>query len=411
MRAMDGSWKTFGMRAAVLGVVIFAAVRAAHAWEGRPGVEARSFLTVAGALTGVATSPVPTMRFTFHKVGGTDCPADAVGVSYNGSTFSAQVPYDACGRGYFDGANVTVDVSVNGTPVVTGQAVNPVPYAQFANQYGTPDCPVGYERATDAAFTGPMRRCQHRRMVEGREVIEDEVVRVGMGASAFWIDRYEAIVYEGPSGMTSRYGDNPAAPYPVDFSPNGQSAYEMYALSRTEGRPSRFITWFQAQRACRASGKRLPSSEEWLAAARGTPDGPPSDGGDGRCVTTSIPGAPTPAPRDIAHRARCQSRWGAQDMIGNVWEWTGEWDATVATAAADTGDRSWQPEADYGNDITVGVTSFVGQTGVGAAGMPAAVLRGGAFERGAGAGVFALGLYRGPGYSGNNVGFRCVIPR
>lgn len=445
MKFADGDWKAFVIRSlthgVTLAVCVIGAMHVAHAWEGRAGVEARSFFTVAGTLAGVPASPTPTLRFTFHKAGEmTPCPPiDAVMVTYNGTTFSAQVPYEACGRGYFDGANITVDVAVNGTSVVVGQAVNPVPYAQFASvagtanvatQYGTPDCPVGYMRATDAVFTGDMRLCQKRRS-DG--MIYDEVVRVGAGASAFWIDRYEASVWttaNATSGtQTFQRGEDFNM---VQFPRNGQGPGPAYALSVVNVTPANSITWFQANEACSSSGKRLPTGSEWLRAARGTVDPSDPESGNSGCRTSNV----DPMFRDRARTtglgaANCRSFAGAQDMIGNLWEWTDEWYGgagnaqTVDFTGVQLVDGGVRPVLSAGRvfqgvtnwpdttgDMTSNFNNYVNRSdGTHVSGLPAAAARGGDWGGGRQAGVLAVYIDEAPSAWRSFTGFRCVIPR
>ena len=138
-----------------------------------------------------------------------------------------------------------------------------------AHQAGTAPCPVGYVKDANVMnFT----------VCKGDGLLRpaaDEMVKVGSGLSAFWIDRYEASVWSKSDGTGMQYAATDAngalvqPDYPVTFRKNGQrdpNFTEAYAVSKAGVQPSGSLTWFQAQQACRASGKRLPSDEEWLAA-------------------------------------------------------------------------------------------------------------------------------------------------
>jgi hypothetical protein len=165
------------------------------------------------------------------------------------------------------------DAAVLTTPMAT---INPVPYARYADHYGTPDCPVGYERDT---INAPAHVVLCRKLIQ--EGLADYVVRVGSGATAFWIDRFEASVWArapGTRGTLSHHDSHTSGSLPPSFSPNGQwrstaiTTPFVFAFSATGVTPASNITWFQANEACAASGKRLLTGEEWLRAAQETPD-------------------------------------------------------------------------------------------------------------------------------------------
>ena len=66
---------------------------------------------------------------------------------------------------------------------------------------------------------------------------------------------------------------------------SGQNcANDIYAVSLPSVTSSAYITWFQAQQACKNAAKRLPSNAEWQAAVAGTPDPGPTG-----CNTLSTP--------------------------------------------------------------------------------------------------------------------------
>jgi formylglycine-generating enzyme required for sulfatase activity len=234
----------------------------------------------------------------------------------------------------------------------------------------------------------------------------DEVVKVGTKRSAFWIDRYEASVWtadDGPTSGTQKFGAGDDST--INFPKNGQVLVPLYALSVANVTPSRFITWFQANEACAASGKRLPLGDEWLRAARGTTD-PPADNdgtmaGNTKCNTKGMgPGLrATGKGIGVTSTTSCVSDWGAQDMIGNLWELTAEW---YAGPGSSVGTSNWS-DAAYQGDGTWNM-NMVGS-------LPAAALRGGDWVDGPLVGAFALFLGSAPSGWDHTVGFRCVVPR
>ena len=391
-----------------------------------PGGETRNALSFAGTLRTAAGAPVTaatTLTFTFRKGATTVCSPAATVTPDSAGAFVAQIPIDACPRSLFDGSDVVFDVASGSNVIARDQAVNPVPYARYADRVGTPDCPNGYER--DAATgVGDGIVCV-RTVTIGTSSLRDEVVRVGTGPSTYWIDRYEASAHHGATGAQlglvnttggapddvsisglSRAGQHPAGDAPV------------IALSHP-GQPTGNITWFQASEACRAAGKRLPLRGEWLAAASGTLD-------DATCNVSSA------GPRGAAATNRCRSAWGVHDMIGNTSEWTDEWYASIGQIDAPTstsgatvtgrrvneGIHPWP--SGYGDDGTYNVSSSVYVTNSGGLsvsdhmGLPAASIRGGDWNpgfSGGNAGVFALNLNASPTLVQSNVGFRCVVPR
>jgi formylglycine-generating enzyme required for sulfatase activity len=354
----------------------------------KPGGETRKSLSFAGRLRG--TTGAQSLTFSFKKGGVTQCEPKVTASPDASGAFNVEIPLAGCPNALFDGGDITFDVSVGGTVIAKDQAVNPVPYARYADQAGSPDCPNGYSR--DASIT-TFVLCART---------GDEVVKVGAGPSAFWIDRYEASVWSNPDGSGTQFGAA-GADYPVTFPANGQWTAPVYALSRGGVVASRFITWFQASEACASSGKRLPTNAEWLRAARGTPDpAVGSDGSGGTCITNA------PAPRKMGDGSACVSAAGAQDMVGNSWEWIEEWytglgDATFATAPWPGG---------FGGDYTYNIVNRAATTPTTVpVGAPGGVLRGGGTAEGAAAGIFAVYALYAPSGSSTVFGFRCMTPR
>lgn len=253
----------------------------------------------------------------------------------------------------------------------------------------SPDCPDGYTHDTT-----------QMNIILCRQGM-DEVVKVGKKGSAFWIDRYEASVWDNEDGSGKQYGAG-QIDYPAEFPINGQATKPLYALSRNGVKPSTAITWFQANEACRSSGKKLPSSDEWFAAVRGTIDPGDSSGAGGTCVTNG-------PIRTTGSGSKCVSDWGVQDMVGNAEEWTAEWQS-----APGTGSESGQPwPAGFGSDATNNIVSsaFVAGVVTPVKYMPSIVCRGGNNVNGVGSGIFSIDLSASPVVTDTNRGFRCIVPR
>lgn len=248
------------------------------------------------------------------------------------------------------------------------------------------DCPFGYTRD------------QSEPKIVLCKKGDDEVVRVGTGQTAFWVDRYEASVWEKPDGIGTQY---PSVEYPPTFPRNGQTTVPLYAASKAGVFPSGVLTWFQANEACRASGKRLPTGAEWLSAARGTLDPGDSSGAGGSCVTNASP----VRLRQAGGGSKCVSDWGAQDMVGNMWEWTEEW------YASGDGTFSTRWPQGYGDDEIQNVRSAAQHGDKFTTGLPSATLRGGSLYSGTSAGIFAFALSQAPSAFNGSFGFRCVVPR
>lgn len=270
-----------------------------------------------------------------------------------------------------------------------------------------PACPAGYTKDGSPAspFNPGSVLCKKG---------ADEVVKVGTGGSAFWVDRYEATLWtaaDGPvSGMQKFVGG--ADDSTVDFPKNGQATIAMFGLSVAGKDPGRSVTWFQATEACAASGKRLPTGSEWLRAARRTMDPGVNDGAaNSRCNTQSAELRKTGKGLGQTEDTSCTSYWGAEDMIGNVGEWTDDWYAGVGDGGPAVQGMSNWPDVSYGGDGTWNIASSAYNGANLVPNIPAAAFRGGNWKSGVLAGIFTLDLNHSPSRWLPDVGFRCVAPR
>ena len=228
------------------------------------------------------------------------------------------------------------------------------------------------------------------------------------------MDKYEASVWRVPAATTAnkklvkkiQQGKAKAADLAAggatqlgigsdDYAPcadSGQNCTDdIYAVSLPAVLPSARITWFQAQAACENARKRLPSNAEWQAAVIGTPD-PGPDNGTTDCNTNSaLVAASTGA------RSACVSTRGAFDMVGNLFEWVADW-VPRATACG-----TWDPGVSpTGDNQCLGGAATTGE--------PGALLRGGSFSFGLGAGAGPLSVrgLDGPSKADELIGFRCA---
>lgn len=165
--------------------------------------------------------------------------------------------------------------------------------------------------------------------VEGTKLLSNEVVRVGIGSSAFWADRYESGLYSGPDvdAIAMLMPSADVLEVVQVFPTTGQwlgSTAPFHSESRRGVKATTNITWFQAA-ACRVSGKRLPSAEEWLAAARGTHDPGANDGqANGKCNTygaaTRMTGINNPMPNTscVSSSSAYWSNWSSNLLQDHV---------------------------------------------------------------------------------------------
>jgi formylglycine-generating enzyme required for sulfatase activity len=192
--------------------------------------------------------------------------------------------------------------------------------------------------------------------------------------------------------------------YPDTFPPTGNWTTPLYAVSVPGVFPSTCITWFQAEQACRLSGKRLITNEEWQAAAAGTPDAGELDDQTTTCATNS------PFATLTGTRPLCVSVWGVHEMAGNVWEYVAgwvnaastctNWDALHGDDLACMGTSNPQPPPP-GELVSREVVSFNPS-------MPGAVIRGGNYSSGSRNGIFAIHGGIMPNNQSRSTGFRCA---
>jgi len=196
---------------------------------------------------------------------------------------------------------------------------------------------------------------------------QDVMVRAG----SVCIDKYENSIWTRKTGGTRITGAIPC-------NANGQDCDNIFARSVKGVPPRASITWFQAQQALANSGKRLPTNADWQQAVSGTPD-------------SSACNVSTFALASAGASAGCVSRFGAFDMVGNVWEWVADWDEAADGCA--------NLPAGFGTDQTCFGDGTPSR-------FPGALIRGGNFNLGSNAGPFAVNGLNQPSGLGGTIGFR-----
>jgi formylglycine-generating enzyme required for sulfatase activity len=130
---------------------------------------------------------------------------------------------------------------------------------------------------------------------------------------AFWIDKYEVTNKEYLDfSIKTQYvaeGEAEGKTWRTFFSPEKANA------------PVVYITWKDAEAYCLAQGKRLPTEEEWEAAARGPNGNRFPWGNEFDQAKTNTAEAGFRIPVDIG-KFDDVSPFGVHDMFGNVQEWT-----------------------------------------------------------------------------------------
>jgi formylglycine-generating enzyme required for sulfatase activity len=244
---------------------------------------------------------------------------------------------------------------------------------------GKADAPSGSPAAVPAPVASvapaapvppPLKNCGEKMAtIEGgkffmgsddKDASEDERPAHQVTLAPYCIDLYEVTTAEYKA--CSDVGECKRAPVEVewkDIKPQEQKSYSRLCNANhpeNATHPINCVDWDMAGQYCAWQKKRLPTEAEWEFAARG-PDGRRYPWGDEEpdktrmnacgkeCTTWSAKnrvvlgygdqrmyadddGYPLTAP--VGSFPAGKSRYGLYDVVGNVWEWTGDWDAKYA---------------------------------------------------------------------------------
>jgi formylglycine-generating enzyme required for sulfatase activity len=116
-----------------------------------------------------------------------------------------------------------------------------------------------------------------------------------------------------------------------------------------QGWNNRPVTWVSLEdaRAYAAwAGKRLPHEWEWQFAAQGVDNRAYPWGNDWNPVNVPTPAIARimPGPEPVGSHLKGASPYGVEDLVGNVWQWTDEFEDDHTRAAIVRGGSYYQPQ-------------------------------------------------------------------
>ncbi|HTH65176.1 MAG TPA: bifunctional serine/threonine-protein kinase/formylglycine-generating enzyme family protein [Gemmatimonadales bacterium] len=142
--------------------------------------------------------------------------------------------------------------------------------------------------------------------------------------------RVPAGSYTVGGGSSRPARTTPLAAFYVDSTEVTVASYQRYLTSSglaapwhqrpPDDWPATGVLWSEAQRFCGARGARLPTEDEWEAAARG-PDGRRYPWGDHWARGRANAGGASDTLLPVGGFSLGRSVFGALDMVGNAWEW------------------------------------------------------------------------------------------
>jgi gamma-glutamyl hercynylcysteine S-oxide synthase len=165
----------------------------------------------------------------------------------------------------------------------------------------------------------------------------DHLVRI----HSFWIDKYPVTNAEYKKFMDATHY-HPADT--IDFLKDWKAG--TYP-TRWANKPVTWVSMEDARAYAAWAGKRLPHEWEWQYAAQGN-DGrlyPWSNHWDATAVPLPDKGRTLRGPDNVDAHPNGRSSFGVDDLVGNVWQWTDEFDDEHTRVAILRGGSYYQPQS------------------------------------------------------------------
>ncbi|MBI2374760.1 MAG: formylglycine-generating enzyme family protein [Deltaproteobacteria bacterium] len=188
---------------------------------------------------------------------------------------------------------------------------------------------AGYAFAEPARLPAGVRATSSGFLSErdGMELVRVPAGRFTMGSDRGRYDEYPPHVVEVDEFLIDRH-EVSNAQYTRFVSETGYRPKGAWRVAKAVARPRHpvtLVTFEDAEAYARWVGRRLPTEAEWEKAARGTSGATYPWGSEWREGAVQVRADVLEGPFEIESSPGGASPFGANDMAGNVWEWTGDW--------------------------------------------------------------------------------------
>jgi formylglycine-generating enzyme required for sulfatase activity len=221
------------------------------------------------------------------------------------------------------------------TPEATVEFKTPLPQATEAQVVPTPTpvpppptpTPIPTPTPAPEATEGPAAPAVTDIMVEipagpftmGNDAgADDEAPAHEVDLPAFEIDKFEVTNADFAQFVE-------ATGHQTDAEKAGLSRIWRDAAEGKDNHPVVYVSWNDAVAYCEWVGKRLPTEAEWEKAARGTDGRIYAWGNDYEASKLNGKDSGLRGTVAVGSFSGGASPYGAEDMAGNVWEWTADW--------------------------------------------------------------------------------------